>query len=240
LEWLWGALGWLLGGGLNWVVHELPGGRRLPAGPTCAGCDAPLAARQLTVLPLPGARGCARCGAHAVTPATSLEAPTALLFALLAWRYTDHIALIVYSAFTLILLLVLVIDLRHRWVYGVVCYPGTGLGLALAPLLPHGIVGAGLGALLGGGLLFALYWVGRLLYHGQEAMGSGDITIAVLVGSFVGVQRVLPALFVGGVLVAIVSLGLLATRRAGGRSYVPYGAGLCTGALAMLLWPNGT
>ncbi len=239
MEWLWGALGWLLGVGLNRVVHELPRSHRPLAPPTCAACEAPLAWRQLTAFPLRGSAGCPQCGARAVTPATSLEAPTALLFALLAWRHADPATLAVYSAFTLLLLVVLAIDLRHRWVYGVICYPGIGLGLALSPLVPHGIVGAGLGALLGGGLFMALYWLGRLLYRGQEAMGSGDITIAALIGTFVGIQRVLPALFVGGVLVAAVSLGLLATRRAGSRTYVPYGAGLCSGALAMLLWPDG-
>jgi prepilin signal peptidase PulO-like enzyme (type II secretory pathway) len=46
---------------------------------------------------------------------------------------------------------------------------------------------------------------------------------------------VLPALFLGGVLVAAVSLVLLVAKRANARSYVPYGAGLCLGALATLL-----
>src|SRR3712207_7590293 len=43
-----------------------------------------------------------------------------------------------------------------------------------SPLTESGPLGAGLGALAGGGLFFGLYWLGRLLYRGQEPMGSGD------------------------------------------------------------------
>jgi leader peptidase (prepilin peptidase)/N-methyltransferase len=88
-------------------------------------------------------------------------------------------------------------------------------------------------------LFLVLYWLGRFLYRGQEPMGSGDITIATMIGAMVGLQRVLPALFLGGLLVAVVSLFLLGLRRAGGRTFLPYGAGLCAGALLVLLLPDG-
>jgi leader peptidase (prepilin peptidase)/N-methyltransferase len=70
-------------------------------------------------------------------------------------------------------------------------------------------------------------------------MGSGDITIATLIGAMVGLQRVVPVLFFGGILVAVASLVLLATRRASTRTFVPYGAGLCAAALALLVGPEG-
>jgi leader peptidase (prepilin peptidase)/N-methyltransferase len=237
MEWLWGALGWLIGWALNAVVYELPRTHRLVA-PRCGQCDRPAGPWQLTALPLPGAGRCAACATRLVRLATSLEIPTAIIFAALAWRYGFSPALGAYSVFAAWLLVVLAIDFRHRWVYGVICYPGVLLGLALSPLTEGGLVGAALGALAGGGLFFGLYWLGRLLYRGQEPMGSGDITIATMIGAMVGLQRVLPALFLGGLLVAVVSLALLATRRAGGRTYLPYGAGLCVGSLFVLLLPD--
>jgi leader peptidase (prepilin peptidase)/N-methyltransferase len=180
------------------------------------------------------------CAAPVVSFATSLELPTAVLFLLLAWRYGLSPALLACSAFTAILLLVLVIDLRHRWVYGVVCYPGVLLGILLSPWAGPGFLWALLGALAGGGLFFVLYWVGRLLYRGQEPMGSGDITIATLIGAMVGLQHVLPALFFGGAMVAVISVALLALRRASTRTFLPYGAGLCAGAILVLLLPDGS
>jgi leader peptidase (prepilin peptidase)/N-methyltransferase len=238
MEWLWGGLGWLVGWALNAVVHELPRAHAL-AWPRCGGCGRRLGPRALSGLPLPSAGRCAACAAPVVSWATGLELPTAVVFLALAWRYGISPALLAYSVLATILLAVLVIDLRHRWVYGVIGYPGVILGLLLSPLTAAGPLGALAGALAGGGLFFLLYWLGRLLYRGHEPMGSGDIAIATMIGAMVGVQRVLPALFFGGVLVAVVSLVLLALRRVGGSSFVPYGAGLCAGALLVLLLPDG-
>ena len=238
MEWLWGALGWLVGWGLNGIVYELPRTHHLGT-PRCGACGRPAGPAQLTALPLRGAGRCAACGTPLVGRLTSLEMPTALMFFALAWRYDGWPALVVNSVFAAWLLVVLAIDFRHRWVYGVICYPGVLLGLVLSPLTESGPLGAGLGALAGGGLFFGLYWLGRLLYRGQEPMGSGDVTIATMIGAMVGLQRVLPALFLGGVLVAVVSLVLLATRQAGARTYLPYGAGLCAGSLLVLLLPVG-
>jgi leader peptidase (prepilin peptidase) / N-methyltransferase len=238
-ELLWGVLGWLAGYGLNAIVHELPRSHRLLSRPACTSCQQPLGLVALTILPVSHAAHCAGCGARVVSPASGLEIPTALLFAGLIWRHGFSAPLLVYSLFALILLVVLAIDLRHRWVYGIICYPGIILGLLLSPLVPHGLPSSALGALVGGGLFFLLYWIGRLVYRGEEPMGSGDITIATLIGTMLGVERVIPALFLGGVLVAVASLGLLLTRRASTRSFVPYGAGLCAGALVLMLLPDG-
>jgi leader peptidase (prepilin peptidase) / N-methyltransferase len=238
MEWLWAVLGWPIGWLLNAIVHELPRSHRLFARPACVACERVLRPRALSVLPFPDGGRCAHCGTVSVTWPSTLEWPTALLFGLLAYRYGWSSALVIYSIFAVVLLVVLAIDLRHRWVYGVICYPGIVLALALSILIPEGLVSALLGALAGGALFFALYWIGRLAYRGEEPMGSGDITIATLIGAMVGLQRVLPALFLGGVLVAVASLVLLATRRAGARTFIPYGAGLCAGALAVLVLPG--
>jgi leader peptidase (prepilin peptidase)/N-methyltransferase len=237
MEWLWGGIGWLVGWALNALVDELPRSHTL-AWPRCADCGRRLGPLALSSLPLRVAGRCPGCQAASLPPVTGLELPLAGLFLALAWQYGVSPSLVVYSLFAAFLVTVLAIDLRHRWVYGIICYPGVLLGLLLSPFTSAGPIGAALGALAGGGLFFALYWLGRLLYRGQEPMGSGDITIATMIGAMVGVQRVLPALFLGGVLVAVASLLLLALRRAGARTFLPYGAGLCAGAILVLLFPD--
>jgi leader peptidase (prepilin peptidase)/N-methyltransferase len=235
MELLWAALGWLVGIGLNAIVLELPRSHRLFARPCCASCGAPLSPAALTVL-RPGARAvCKACGVPCLDLARTLEWPTALVFGALAWCYGLGLPLVVYALYAVVLLVVLAIDLRHRWVYTVVCYPGILAGVLLAPLLDAPWWSGLAGAAVGGGLFFALYWIGRLAYRGQEAMGTGDITIAAMIGAMVGPERVLIALFLGGLLVAGVSLALLVLRRARVRDFIPYGAGLCLGALATLV-----
>jgi leader peptidase (prepilin peptidase)/N-methyltransferase len=170
----------------------------------------------------------------------SLEWPTALVFGTLAWRYGCGALLLAYSLYAAVLLLVLAIDLQHRWVYAVICYPAAALAVLLSGLV-HGHVWAGLaGALLGFALFSVVYWVGRVVYRGMEPMGSGDITIATLIGAMVGPQRAVTALVLGTLLVGAASLALLATRRVSRRAFVPFGAGLCLGALVVLYLPEGS
>jgi leader peptidase (prepilin peptidase) / N-methyltransferase len=234
MELLWAVVGWIVGIGLNAVVHELPRSHRLFARPRCVQCDAPLLLTALTIVAPRIRRACRTCHTLAVDPAHTLEWPTALLFGTLAWCFGAGLPLAVYSLYGVLLLVVLTIDLRHRWVYSVVCYPGILAGIVLTGLVA-GIWWTGLvGALAGGGLFFLLYWLGRLVYRGQEPMGGGDITIAAMIGGMVGADRILVALFLGGLLVAGVSVVLLVLRRARARDFIPYGAGLCLGALITL------
>jgi leader peptidase (prepilin peptidase)/N-methyltransferase len=231
---LWALLGWVVGYGLNAIVVELPRSDRLIARPCCPSCGAALALPALSVLS--GRHGvCTACANRAVGLTRTLEWPAAGLFAALAWCQGWGLPLLVYSLYVLILLVVLAIDLRHRWVYPIVCYPAVLLGIILTGLLSGSWWLGLLGALAGGALFALLYLIGRLIYRGQEPIGVGDITIAAMIGAMVGAERALPALFLGAVLVAVVSLVLLALRRASTRDFIPYGAGLCLGALGALL-----
>ena len=133
------------------------------------------------------------------------------------------------------LVVVLFVDLRTRYVYSVVAYPGILAGLALSPLVRGGAPWDGLaGALAGTLVLGGLYLVGRLAYRGGEPLGSGDVTIGGLVGATVGLGALLPAL-VGGAVLNGLFAAALALRRRSLKSYLPYGPGLCLGALAALL-----
>jgi prepilin signal peptidase PulO-like enzyme (type II secretory pathway) len=237
---IWAALGWIVGTALNAVTHELPRSDRLLARPRCPHCHGLLGLSSLTLLPGGRRRRCASCGAVVMPTSHSLEWATAAVFGLLYWRFDFSPALLVYSLYAVLLLVVLAIDLHHRWVYSVICYPAILAALVLTPVVTDNILDGVLGAVLGAGIFLGLYWLGRLVYRGREPMGSGDITIAAMIGAMVGPQQVLIALFLGALVVASVSIVLLATRRARGGDLIPYGAGLCIGALLVLLRGGGT
>src|SRR5712692_3809092 len=136
------------------------------------------------------------------------------------------------------LIQVAVTDIRTRFVYTPVAIVGAALGLAFgwqvhSTEMPWwtSLVGA-----LGGFVAFGLLWLlGRLLYRGRvEAMATGDITIAGMVGA--GAAACTPqALFLGVLLGAVIAIGVwIATRSR--HATMPYGPGLCLGGLAALFW----
>src|SRR5262245_9277596 len=116
---IWAAFGWIVGTGLNAVTHELPRSDRLIARPRCSHCTAVLALSSLTLLPGGRQRRCASCGTIVLPASHSLEWATAVVFGLLYWRFDFSPALLVYSVYAMLLLVVLTIDLQHRWVYSV-------------------------------------------------------------------------------------------------------------------------
>jgi prepilin signal peptidase PulO-like enzyme (type II secretory pathway) len=128
-----------------------------------------------------------------------------------------------------------VTDLRFRYVYTVIAGIGVVLGLAFGWCLQDAAWWTSPVAAAAGGLIFlVVYLLGRLVYRGGEPVARGDITIAAMVGA-VAATCVLKALVLGVVFSAVIALSVLVVRRSG-RSFIPYGPGLCLGALVVLFW----
>ena len=170
--------------------------------------------------PAPGAR----LGWLAIDP--MLQGFQALVLGALAWRFGPSVQLLVYGALSLVLTVVLFVDLRTRFVYSIVAVPGIVAGIVLSPIAGGGVPWDGLAS--------ALLGVGRLLYRGGEPLASGDVIIGALVGSVVGLGRLFPAIFYGVVLSGVIAV-LFAIRFRALNRYLPYGPGLCLGALLALL-----
>lgn len=195
---------------------------------------------------LAGARVVRECGAGPkslvrwrivgyIAPDPALQTLQALIFGVLAWHFGPTLELLVYGALSVVLTLVLFIDLRTRYVYAAVAYPGILAGVVLTPLVAGGPWWGGLlSALIGTAVFGALYLLGRLLYRGGEPLATGDITIGALVGSVVGLGNLGPAIVYGVLLSGAFAL-IYAARTRSLHGYVPYGPGLCLGALLALV-----
>ncbi len=176
-----------------------------------------------------------------------LAAPAALL--LILWRVeTDQpaalpIALLflLYALVTLALLLIFVIDLERHLILDVVTYPSMAALVALGLAFNHRIFFFMLvGAALAGALFGCLYLAAYLIYH-TDALGLGDVKLAVLVGLLIGWPQIFQALFYGCLVGAAVGMLLLMSRKADRQTMIPLGTGLALGAflalfLAPLLW----
>jgi len=235
---LWAlSLGFLIGPLVALVARTLPARGRLLGRPICAqqGCSLDVAAASATLRFLGFKRACPTCGGDPALGDLLVELGTVVLFAALALRWPFGPTLVAHLLFAALLLAIFVIDLRHRQVYFILGYGGIALAVALAPLAMSGGVLAALGGGLVGALIFGGFYVlGRMLYRGRAPMGTGDVTIAVLLGAMTGFPDILTALGIG-ILAGGVGAVLVLLGRGSRKAYMPYGPALCIGGLVVLL-----
>lgn len=256
---VYALLGALVGVALNQVIDRAP--RRVPIwspGPRCDYCSTPLGPRDM--LPVVGylaRRGrCAVCGGEIPRRVLWVEVVTALLFAILAWYRGLTFELLADSIYTVLFVVIAVIDLEHHLILNRIVYPAiyAALGIAVLRLLlrqPRGLhygfwqdaglsagaspAAAGLSSQLAGGLVgLAIFFVLYLLSRGS--LGDGDVRLAFLCGLIVGYPGAL-LVVMGAILMAgLVSAGLLISRRATRKTAIPFGPFLVIAAWAVNLY----
>ncbi len=117
------------------------------------------------------------------------------------------------AVFLLALIPITWIDLEHRIIPDVFTIPAAGLGMAVS-FFPGGItpLNALAGLLAGGGVLYAVGWVGEVALRKGEAMGGGDVKMMAAAGAFLGAKSVLLGLFVGSILGSVAGISILALK----------------------------
>lgn len=130
---------------------------------------------------------------------------------------------------------IFVVDLEHRLIYDASIFP-----LLLALLVVVGVfdrerlVGVALAGVLSGAIFLVFYGLGWLLYR-QEALGFGDVKLALLLGVVVGWPGLTTTLLITAVSAAIVSMLLLASGSAERRAFIPFGVFMAAAAAITLL-----
>src|SRR3989344_782100 len=89
---------------------------------------------------------------------------------------------------------------------------------------------------LGFSILPAFVLLAIILFSGGRWMGMGDFKLAILMGLILGWPNILFALFSAFSLCAIIGLGLIATKKKGLKSEIPFGPFLITGTFLALFW----
>jgi len=163
-----------------------------------------------------------------------VEALSGALLVLLLYRFGLSPALGVYAAFVAALIVVSFIDLDHQIIPDVISLPGIVVGL-VASVLGQGppLLDSLLGALVGGGILYAVA-VGYHAFTGREGMGGGDIKLLAMIGAFLGWRGVLLSLIIGSFTGAVVGISLILVRRTDSRVPIPFGPFLALGAVCSL------
>ena len=231
------VIGAVIGSFLNVCIHRLPAGESVVYPPShCPGCGVRIRSRDnIPLLSYVLLRGrCRSCGAAISVRYPAVEALSGALLVLLLYRFGLSPALGVYAAFVAALIVVSFIDLDHQIIPDVISLPGIVVGL-VASALGQGppLLDSLLGALIGGGMLYAVA-VGYHAFTGREGMGGGDIKLLAMIGAFLGWRGVLLSLIIGSFTGAVVGISLILARRTDSRVPIPFGPFLALGALCAL------
>ena len=136
------------------------------------------------------------------------------------------------------------VDFEHYIIPDRISVGGVAAGLLLSALVPvmHGEVSrmssfeAGvIGALAGGGLLWGVGFIGKLVLK-KEAMGMGDVKLLAAIGAFLGWQAVLFTVIISSFAGSAVGISLIALGGRKWQSRIPYGPYIALGAMLWMLW----
>jgi leader peptidase (prepilin peptidase)/N-methyltransferase len=173
---------------------------------------------------------CRDCHARISPQYAVVEALTALLLVATFLRFGLSPEFVKYSALVMILIVLIFTDLRQRRIPHAVTVFGISLGGVLSLLIPVdnrpvawvaermglflpgtvlSILGAVTGALVGGGLFYA---VGEAFYilggRQKEYLGFGDVMLMLMVGAFLGAPLTLLTILLGSFAGSILALSI--------------------------------
>ncbi|MFQ5982143.1 MAG: prepilin peptidase [Woeseiaceae bacterium] len=227
-------------------VTEIPEGRFDIVTPRshCLSCGAQITALQnipvLSYLMLGGK--CANCDAAISRRYPIVESLTAILTAVVAYRFGFGWESAAAILLTWGLIAISVIDIEHQIIPDSICLPLLWIGLTLS--LFHPVAGAEvlfvgpnsaiIGALAGYLSLWCVYQLFRLM-TGKEGMGYGDFKLLAVLGAWLGWQMLPLIILLSAFVGAAVGITMIAFKRHDRNVPIPFGPYLAAaGWIAML------
>ena len=263
-----GVLGAIIGSFLNVVIHRLPLEESIVfPNSRCPSCNAVIAFYDnMPVLSYAMLGGrCRACRKRISVRYPAVELLTALLFVAVTWRSGVTLALPFDLIFVSALVALVFIDAEHMILPNAITYPGMVFALVARLTIPyllgnphfddlpglmHGmmadtpiwaasLVGAFIGALIGGGSLWLMGWTWEKL-RGIEAMGLGDVKMMFMVGAYLGWRLTILTIFFGVLSGSLIGMGLMMWQgKKDMQMLLPFGVFLGLGSIiAVLVGPQ--
>ncbi|HUP27582.1 MAG TPA: A24 family peptidase, partial [Chloroflexia bacterium] len=235
-------LGLFAGFGINVVSTRLAANRPMLGAFNCSRSPHPLSLVQvLPVLGYISQRGvCTTCGKRLPASFPATELATGGLFLALFLFEGWGLSFAFHALYVAALLLVLVIDWKHRDIYFSVIAAGSLFALVGSLLLPGASIQSALiGAGVAGGFFLLAYLLAKLIFpHIEEPLGAGDVWLALMMGLMLGFPNVVGALLIGPLLAGLAVLLLLVLRKRKMGDFIPYGVALCAASILFLVYPG--
>lgn len=181
---------------------------------------------------------CAACKSAIHWRYPAIEVLTAVLSALVAWRFGFSWSCLAALIFTWSLISATVIDIDHQLLPDNITLPLLWLGLLLA-VIGHGsgvsTTDAVIGAASGYLALWTVYWIFKQL-TGRTGMGHGDFKLLAAIGAWLGWQQLLSVIILSSLTGAVV--GITLTLLAGRDKNMPmsFGPYLTAAGFIALIW----
>lgn len=256
------VLGLLFGSFFNVVIHRLP--RILHAGWTeqceelleiqaraphaelsltrpgshCPQCNHAIRALEnIPILSFLLQRGrCRHCAARISLRYPAVEALTALMFTLVAWRLGFSYAALAGMILTGLLIPLTFIDIDEQILPDNITIPGIWMGLTANTFgvladLQSAVIGA-----VAGYLSLWLVYHGFRLLTGKEGMGYGDFKLLAMLGAWLGWQMLPLIILLSAAVGAVTGVCLLLWKNQTRDTPIPFGPYLCLAGWIALLW----
>jgi leader peptidase (prepilin peptidase) / N-methyltransferase len=224
--------GAVVGSFLNVCIYRLPLGASIvfPAS-ACPHCRRELSwYENVPILSWLILRGrCRSCRAPIGVRYPIVEAISAVMFAAAFWYYGWTPLLVARLIFGCALLVLFAIDLEHHLLPNAITLPGIVVGFLFSFVAEPGWQSSLIGIVAGGGVLLATFYL-WLWIRKIEALGMGDPKMLAMIGAFLGWKLTLLTLMLASFLGSVIGVLMIATRRGGLASQLPFGCFLALGA----------
>lgn len=260
-----GVLGIIIGSFLNVVIHRVPQQESVVfPNSRCPECGSAIAFYDnvpiLSYLILLGR--CRACKTSISARYPAVELLTAMLFIAVTWHNGLTAALPFDLIFVTAIVALIFIDAEHMLLPNAITYPGIAFAIVARLVVPYlvglpyhfddlpgllagtfyglplalvSLLGAVIGALIGGGSLWLMGWTWEKL-RGIEAMGLGDVKMMFMVGAYLGWRLTILTIFLGVLSGSLIGIGMMVKQRQKDmQMLLPFGVFLGIGAIAAIL-----
>ena len=179
---------------------------------------------------------CRNCKSKISIQYPIVELLTGLTYLIIYLIYGLSVQTLIYIILSSALIIIAFIDLNEQIIPDVISLPGIVIGLILSFIVPYiSFINSVLGALIGGGIILIIAWVGSIIFK-KEAMGGGDVKLAAMIGAFLGWRYTIISLFLGFFIGALVGIILILSKIKSKEDMVPFGPFIVLGSIITLLW----
>ena len=236
--------GSIVGSFLNVCIYRLPKGRSvIVPGSHCPNCAQAIRWHDnipiLSYIFLGGKARC--CRAKISLRYFIVEILTASAFLILFSVFGPTPKFFAYAVMVSSLIIATFVDFEIQEIPDEVSIGALAIGLIMAIAFPSvlnetarldGFLNSFLGALAGGGMIYAMGILGEFAFK-KEAMGGGDVKLLAMIGAFIGWKLAVLTFFLAPVFGSIVGI-ILKIRH--GRDVIPYGPYLSLAAVCSIFF----
>jgi len=230
--------GLMVGSFLNVVIYRVP--RRLSVvrpRSFCPRCRAKISwYENIPVASFIALRGrCRGCGERIAIRYPLVEAAGAALALAAVYRFGPGVDAAFAYAFLMALTAITLIDWDFRIIPDGLSIPFIVVGLGWSLVNPGlTLAGSALGALAGGGSLYAIGALYKLARK-TEGMGGGDVKLLAMVGAFLGIKLIVPVILIASFAGTLYAVALLKSGK-GAKTAVAFGSFLAPAAAVCLFF----